>query len=292
MDAAALPRASWTRVEASATVPVMNELTTPDGIRLGFDAVGSGPPVVFTHGWVVGREMWEPVAARVARAGACAISVDRRGCGRSDRPASGFDLDTLADDLAAVLQALDLRDVTLVAHSVGGAEAVRMLARHGAERVGRLVLVASTTPGPPAGQAPDEAAVADALAGLELDRPAWVRAGVPGFFGGPDVVSRELADWAVGLVLRASLQASVGVMEAGMTTDVSADVAALGVPALVLHGDADQSAPLDLTGRPTAARAPGARLEVYEGGAHGLPLTDPDRVAADVISFARAAIAV
>lgn len=259
---------------------------TPGGIRLGFDAVGDGPPILFTHGWVVGREMWEPVAARVARAGARAITVDRRGCGRSDRPATGFDLDTLADDLAAVLETLELRDVTLVAHSVGGAEAVRMLARHGADRVGRLVLVASTTPGPPAAQRPDEAAVAAALAGLEADRPAYVRAGVPGFFGGPEVVSGELADWAVGLTLRASLQASVGVMAAGMTTDVSADVAALPVPALVLHGDADQSAPLDLTGRPTAALAPDARLEVYEGGAHGLPLTAPDRVAADVVAFA------
>lgn len=269
----------------------MNEITTPSGTRLAIDQVGEGPPVVLTHGWVVGGEMWEYVAARLAAAGMRAIAIDRRGCGRSDHPAGGYNFDTLADDLTSVMAALELRDATLVAHSLAGAEAVRTLGRGGAERVGRLVLVASTTPGPPPGAAPDKPALEELVGGLQVDRPAYVRAGVPGFFGGGDDVSPEMAEWAVGLTLRASLTASVALMELGATTDVSADVASCPVPALVLHGDADASAPLELTGRPTAALLPDARLEVYPGAPHRLPLTHAARVAEDVIAFSRAAVA-
>lgn len=266
----------------------MNEIITADGTRIAYDIVGDGPPAVLTHGWIVGKEMWECVAARLATGGMQAISIDRRGCGHSGRPATGFDIDTFADDLAAVFDGLELRDATLVAHSVGGCEAVRMLTRHGAQRVARLTLVSSTTPGPPANKRPDEAAIAAAVAGLDTDRPAYLRAGVPGFFGGPEVVSRDLADWAVSLCMRATLTASIGVMTTDMTTDVSADVAQIPVPTLVLHSTDDLSAPLDLTGRRTAALAPDGRLEFYDKGGHGLPLTCPDRVAADILSFAQA----
>lgn len=269
----------------------MDEITTSTGIRLAFDDIGDGPPVVLTHGWVVGREMWEYAAARIAAAGMRAISVDRRGCGRSGRPSTGFDCDTLADDLAAVLESLDLRGATLVAHSIGGGEAVRMLSRHGADRVAGLVLVATTTPGAPADVQPDEAAIEELVGGLRIDRPAYVRAGVPGFFGGPEAVSPEMADWAVGLTLRASYQASIGLMEAMATTDTSADLSSCPVPALVLHGDSDTSAPLERTGRPTADLLPDGRLEVYEGAPHGLPLTHAERIAADVLGFAREQIA-
>ena len=268
----------------------MNSITTSDGIRLAFDDVGAGPPVVLTHGWVVGGELLELVAARLAAAGLRAISVDRRGCGHSDRPGAGFDLDTLADDLAELLEGLDLRDATLVAHSVGGAEAVRMLARHGAARTARLVLVASTTPGPPPDLAPDAAALDELVGGMLDDRPGYVRAGVPGFFGDVDAISPDLVEWGVGLALRASLTASIGVMTAGATTDVAADVAACPVPALVLHGDGDATAPIDLTARPTAQALPDGRLEVYPGAAHGLPLTHPARVAEDILSFVPAGV--
>lgn len=253
---------------------------------MNVEDVGEGPPVVLTHGWVVGHEMWEYAAARLAAGGMRVVSIDRRGCGRSDHPDRGFDFDTLADDLAAVVDALELRDLTLVAHSMGGPEAVRMITRTAAERVGRLVLVATTTPGPPAGMEPDEAAMEELVGGLREDRPAYVRAGVPGFFGEPDSVSAEMADWAVGLTLRASPLASIGLMEAMATTDTAADLSSCPVPALVLHGDADVSSPLELTGRPTAELLPDASLKVYEGAPHGLPLTHAARIASDVLDFA------
>lgn len=264
----------------------MNTITTRNAVQLAFDDTGApGRCVVLTHGWVLGGEMWELVAARLMQAECRAISVDRRGCGRSDRPSRGFDLDTLADDLASFLEALDLHDVTLVAHSMAGSEAVRMLARHGAGRISRLVLVATTTPGPPPEARPDAAALDQLVGGMRHDRPAYVRAGVPGFFGDEGAISRDLADWGVGLALRASLVASVEIMATGATTDVSSDVANCPVPTLVLHGDADASAPLQLTGRRTAEALPDGRLMVYEGAAHGLPLTHPDRIAADVLAF-------
>ncbi len=269
----------------------MTSITTADGTRLTFDALGEGPPVVLTHGWVLGAASWEPVAARLAAGGLRAIAIDRRGCGRSDRPAGGYDLDTLADDLAAVLDGLDVRDATLVAHSIGGAEAVRMLARHGAGRVGRLVLVATTTPGTPAEHQPSPEAVDAALADLRADRPAYLRAGAPGFFGDPPAASAPMVDWALGLAAGASMAASAGLMQTLLTSDVAGEVARCPVPALVLHGDADASAPLELTGRPTAELLPDARLEVYPGAPHGLPLTHAARVAADVVAFARSAVA-
>lgn len=256
-------------------------VTTRDGVRLAVDDLGHGPPVVLTHGWVVGGEMWEYTALHLAEAGLRAISVTRRGCGRSGRPGSGYDLDTLADDLSDVLDALDLREVTLVAHSVGGAEAVRLLTRSGTGRVARLVLVATTTPGLLA----DNPAGRDSLlAGMRTDRPGYVRAGVPGFFG--DTVPHDLAEWAVALTLRASLPASLGVLAAGAATSTAEDLARCPIPALVLHGDSDNTAPLDLCGRVTAAALPDARLKVYVDAPHGLPLTHPAQLAADIAAFA------
>jgi non-heme chloroperoxidase len=263
----------------------MDDIKAADGTRITYESVGEGAPVVLTHGWVMGAAMWERVAIDLARAGFRAIAIDRRGCGRSDRPPAGFDIDTLADDLNLVFEVLDLRDATLVAHSIGGAEAVRMFSRHGADRVARLVLVATTTPGTPVDQQPDAAALDAAFADLRADRPAYLRAGIPGFFGSPPAASTDTIDWALGLAAEASLPASVGLMEAIATTDLSADVAACPLPALVIHGDADTSAPIDLTGRPTAELLPGARLETYPGAPHGIPLTHAPRLALDLSAF-------
>lgn len=260
-----------------------DSITTTSGVRLAVDDLGDGPPVVLTHGWVVGAEMWEYTALRLADRGLRTISVTRRGCGRSSRPGEGYDLDTLADDLAEVLEVLDLSEVTLVAHSIGGAEAVRMLTRHGSGRVARLVLVATTTPGLFAEEVGGREELETQLNAMRSDRPGYVRAGVPGFFG--DTVPRETADWGVGLTLRASLAASLGVLAAGTGTRTAGDLAACPVPTLVIHGEQDRSAPLELCGRPTAAAMPTARLTVYPGAPHGLPLTHPEQLATDVQRF-------
>lgn len=268
----------------------MTYLNADDGTQLAIEDLGGpGPVVVLTHGWVLGAGSWEQVARRLSTDGYRTISIDRRGCGRSDRPGGGYDIDTLADDLATVLDTLEVEDVTLVAHSVAGAEAVRMLSRTGSDRVGRLVLVAPTTPGAPPEAQPGADAIAAAQAELLIDRPAYIRDGVAGFFGSEDAASPAMVQWAVGLALDSSLTASLEIMRTTLTADVAADVAACPIPTSVIHGEADPTAPIEFTGRPTAELIPDAELHVIPGAAHGLPLTHPDTLAEAIRAFAPAA---
>lgn len=268
---------------------------TPDGARLHYEDWGAGPPVVFTHGWSVGGEMWEYQMTALAERGLRCIAPDRRGCGRSTPGSGAVGYDQLADDLAGLLDVLDVTDVTLVAHSMGAGEAVRMFARHGAGAVARLVLVSPTTPR--VLHAPDNpdgipAAAFDAMAaGLSADKPAYLAASAPGFFGGPDAVSPELAAWGVALARRASLRTSVGLVWTFSGEDSRADLGCVTVPTLVIHGDADVSAPLGLCGRPTALGISKCRLEVYAGGPHGLPLASghKERLTEDLAAFAAGA---
>ncbi len=265
--------------------------TTTDGAHLHVEDWGHGSPVVFTHGWTVGHEMWERQMAALAGTGSRAIGIDRRGCGRSTSGRDGFTLDRLADDLAQLLAALDLRATTLVAHSMGAAEAVRMLARHGSDRIARLVLVAPTTPRPAA--APDHvhgipAAVFDEMiAGLAADKPAYLAAAAPGFFGTGEAVSPEMTAWGVALAARAPLRTAIELVRAFSQADQRDELTAVDVPTLVVHGDADASAPLELCGRPTAAGIADARLVVYPGGPHGLPLCTGHsaRLTDDLVAF-------
>ncbi len=270
-----------------------NTIHTPDGARLHVEDWGDGDPVVFTHGWCVGTEMWEYQMTALAGAGLRCVGVDRRGCGRSTTGRAGYAYDQLADDLAGVLEHLDLRGATLVAHSMAAGEAIRLLARHGAARIDRLVLVAPVTPRLLAG-ADHPAGLPRAgfdamLAGLRTDKPAYLAAAAPGFFGGPGAVSPELMRWGVELVARASLRTCVELVRTQIDADLRADLARVDVPTLVVGGDADASAPVELCARPTAEGIPGSRLVVYAGCPHGVPLatTHKDRLTDDLLAFVR-----
>jgi pimeloyl-ACP methyl ester carboxylesterase len=258
-----------------------------DRTALFYQDRGDGPPIVFIHGWAIGADMWEYQTTPLSRRGLRCIAYDRRGCGRSDHPDRGYDFDTFADDLAALLEHLDLRDVTLVGHSMGGGEVARYLSRHGARRIARAVLVGTITPflrktaDNPDGV--DDAVFAATIAALGEDRPAFLTAGAAGFFGAglPGIsVSPELMAWAVGLFLRASPSATIDMVRAFSTTDFRPDMPAFTVPTLVIHGDADANAPLALTGARTA-RA----IVVYEGAPHGLFVTHKARFNEDLAAF-------
>ncbi len=260
-----------------------------DHAQLFFNDWGTGEPVVFLHGWMLGAEIWEYQTVPLVNAGLRCIAYDRRGCGRSDQPATGYDYDTFADDLATLLDHLDLRAVTLVAHSMGGGEIARYAARHGLDRVARVAFVATTTPfllqtaDNPAGvpkQYFDEM-----IAGLLDDRPRYLTQAAPGFFGGGSV-SDDLVQWGVGLALHASPIATTEMLRAMSESDFRTGLKAIDVPALVIHGQADQGAPIELTGRPTAAAIPGSRLEIYETG-HGLLITEKERLNRDLLAFMR-----
>jgi pimeloyl-ACP methyl ester carboxylesterase len=255
-----------------------------DRTRIFYNDWGTGRPVVFMHGWCLGADIWEYQTAPLSRQGLRCIAYDRRGCARSEQPATGYDYDTFADDLAALIDYLDLNDVTLVAHSMAGGEIARYATRHGLNRVARAVFVATTTPY--ILQHVPKEYFDDMVASLERDRPQYLTQAAPGFFGGASA-SDELVQWGVRLALQASPIATTEMIRAMSETDFRVDLKSVTVPTLVIHGDADAGAPVDITGRPTAELIEGSRLGVYQGAGHGVFITERDRFNNDLLKFVR-----
>ena len=273
-------------------VPQMPFIETHDHTYLFYKDWGGGKPVIFMHGSPVNSDMWQYQMAHLASQGLRCIAYDRRGHGRSSQPGHGYDYDTLADDLAAIIERLDLRGVTLVGHSMSGGEIVRYLTRHGAGRIARTVFVAATTPFPlktednPDGV--DKSRFDQARAVMSKDSPRFFASGAPAFFGVglPKVsVSSEMMQWGVNLCFQTSLKAIIECNRALTETDLRSEMRKITVPTLVIHGDADQSAPIDLTGRKTAQLIPGSQFKVYEGAPHGLFITHMDRLNSDLLAF-------
>jgi non-heme chloroperoxidase len=271
----------------------MPTLTTRDDTTLFYRDWGTGEPIVLCHAWAMSGDMWQYQMNALAERGFRTVAADRRGHGRSDDPGTGFDYDTLADDLAALLDTLDLRDVTFVAHSFAGGEVVRYLTRHGAERVARVAFVAATLPCLlERADNPDgvDGAVFEAVRDQwRAGFGAWIAAGADGYVGrglpGCDV-SDLLVDWQIRDMLRASLRAVIATNEAMVDADFRDELRQLAVRTLVVHGDHDLSAPFDLTGRRTAALVPNGELVLYEHAPHGLYLTHRDRLTRDLAAFA------
>jgi non-heme chloroperoxidase len=279
------------------TVDAAGHVVSRDGVALFHRDWGEpgAAPVVFLASWSLASDSWASQMMAMRAAGLRAVAYDRRGHGRSADPGRGHDFDTLADDLADVLEALDLRGATLVTFSAGAGEAVRFLTRHdgaGRRRVARLALVAPTTPlmarteDNPDGIDP---AVFDAFARDELGRdwPRWLEENARAF-AGPEVSEPTLA-WVKGMALRASRLALAEFHRTLTRADFRAELPRLDLPVLVVQGDADATCPLDLTGRRTATLVPDARLLVYEGAPHGLFVSHVERLNADLLAFARAA---
>lgn len=274
----------------------MPTITTADGTTLHYQDWGSGRPVVLLSTAMMNSRMWEFQAPHLASHGFRCVAHDRRGFGRSDWPWHGYDYDTLADDLAALLDQLDLREVTLVGYAMGGGEAVRYLSRHGSERIARLALVASTTPflmrtaDNPDGM--DPADFEAVVAALRADRPRFLAQLAGPFFDGPGAapgssgLSEELVRWCVQLSLDSSPAACEAVYRTLFTEDFRAELPKVDVETLVLHGEADGGSPFALCAPPTARLITDSRLEVYERAAHGLFLTHADRLNADLRAFA------
>ena len=267
-------------------------IETRDRVSLFYKDWGTGNPVVFVPGWALGADMWEYQMPSLA--GKCfrCVAYDKRGCGRSSQPWGGYDFDIFADDLAMLIEQLDLREVTLVGHSMGCGDITRYLSRHGADRVARAAFVAPTTPfilktaDNPEGL--EKSVFDNIVAELGRDRPRFLAASATAFFGtgGPNSpVSQEMIRWAVGLFFQASPKAMTDMIRAMSETDLRKDMDAFTVPTLIIHGDADQGAPIDLTGRRIAQAIAGSQLKVYQGAAHGLFITEKDRLNADLLAF-------
>jgi non-heme chloroperoxidase len=263
----------------------------PDGTRLAFSDWGEDRPVVFVHAWALPSPMWDYQRGALSERGMRCIAYDRRGHGRSSVPYGGYDCDTLADDLAAVLTALDLHDVTLVGYSFGSGEIVRYLTRHGAGRIGRIALIApAATPFVMKTADNPNGIPAEALEAfrktITLDFPNWLESGKKAFFVAD--TSPSLQDWVKQLMLTTPLHVAVECNRIMTSTDFRAELPRITVPTLVIHGDKDASAPIELTGRPTAALIPHAQFKLYEGAPHGLFVTHKDRLNADLVSFINA----
>jgi non-heme chloroperoxidase len=256
-------------------------IETDDGASLFYVDWGTGKPVLFTHAWALNADIWEYQLTELADQGVRCIAYDRRGHGRSTDPGRGYDYDRLADDLAAVINQLDLHDVTLVGFSMGNGEALRYLQRHGSGRVARLVMVSTVRP------QSDASAFNGLIAGLKQDRPAFFAAGVTAFTGGHPAVSPAMKDWVLAEFMRASPKAAIECIRAISRGDFRADMRAVTVATLIIHGDNDQVNPLEGSARKAAELIPGAKLAVYEGGPHGLVITHRDRLARDLLAFVR-----
>jgi non-heme chloroperoxidase len=264
--------------------------TTDDGTSLFYRDWGRGEPLVFLSSLGVGSALWDYQFSALATAGFRCVGLDRRGHGRSDQPPGGYDFDTLAEDIAALLETLALERVTLISHSMGGCELVRYLTRHGTRRVARAVLISPTTPkllqSADHPQGLPRALFEATWEQWRRDYPQWIEDNLAPFVV-PET-SRPLMRWAASL-LQTPVPIALALSRAMVEADFRAEMRSIELPALIIHGDRDRSAPLELTGQPSAALLPQARLLVYRGAPHGLMLTHQERLHADLQQFAGAA---
>lgn len=265
-----------------------NYVRTLDGVDLFFRDWGTGEPVLFVGGWSLPSDSWQYQMLSLLDQGYRVIAFDRRGHGRSGDPGHGYDFDTLADDIAAVIDALDLRGVTLIGHSMGCNEIVRYIARHGSERIKKVALLGPMTPYlVKAADNPDgiDASYFEFFRSQQLmgDFPQWVDDNMVPFVHAE--TPQGMKDWLKQLAFTASLHALRECNRALEEADLRGDLREIDVPVLIIAGDSDASAPLHLTARPTAALLRHAQLKVYEGAPHGMFITDMDRVNADLLEF-------
>lgn len=272
----------------------MSTITTRDGTEIYYKDWGEGPVVTFSHGWPLSSDAWDGQMLFLAQNGCRVVAHDRRGHGRSSQASAGNDMDTYADDLAAVLDALDLRDITLVGHSTGGGEVVRYLARHGNARVAKAALISAVPPlllktaDNPEGL-PIE--LFDSLrAGLAADRSQFYKDFAVQFYGAnrPDAkVSQGVLDQFWLWSMQSGLKNAYDCIKAFSETDFTEDLQKIDVPVLVLHGEDDQIVPVHDSARKSARLIRDAQEVYYPGAPHGLTATHQDRFNADLLAFLR-----
>ena len=272
----------------------MPTITTRDGARIFYKDWGSGPPVVFSHGWPLSADAWDEQLFFLASRGYRAIAHDRRGHGRSSQTWAGNDMDTYADDLAALVEALDLDHAVHVGHSTGGGEVVRYIGRHGSARVAGAVLVDAVPPfmlkttDNPEG-APLE--LFDQIrAALLHDRSQYYKDLSVQFYGANrpgSKVSQGVLDAFWRLSMQAGLAGAYDCVAAFSATDFRDDLKKIDVPTLVIHGDDDQIVPINLGGARSVKMIKGATFKVYAGGPHGVMVTHRQQLNGDLLTFVR-----
>jgi non-heme chloroperoxidase len=265
----------------------MATITAKDGAQIYYKDWGKGQPIVFSHGWPLSADDWDGQMLFFGQRGYRVIAHDRRGHGRSTQTWDGNDMDTYADDLAVLFEALNLHDAIMVGHSTGGGEVARYLGRHGARRVSKAVLISSVPPlmlktdKNPAGS---PMSVFDELrAALVANRPQFYRDITLPFYG----YNRPGAKISEGIRDHWWLQGMMAFSE----TDFTEDLQKIDIPVLVMHGDDDQIVPIAAAGLRSAKILKNATLKVYPGYPHGMPATNADQINADLLTFFKGAAA-
>ncbi|WP_431108098.1 alpha/beta fold hydrolase [Variovorax paradoxus] len=270
----------------------MSTITTKDGTQIYYKDWGSGQPVVFSHGWPLSADDWDGQMLFFLRQGYRVIAHDRRGHGRSSQGSAGHDMDHYADDLAALTEALDLREAIHVGHSTGGGEVARYISRHGSKRVAKAVLISSVPPLMAKTAANPNGVPMEVLDGIRAavagNRPQFFKDFTLPFYGfnrPGATVSEGIREhwWQQGMM--GSIQAHYDGIKAFSETDFTEDLKKIDVPALVMHGDDDQVVPIAISSELTAKIIKNVTLKVYPGLPHGMCATHADLINADLLAF-------
>lgn len=268
-----------------------------EAVKIHYQDLGEGQPVVLIHGWPLSHEMWEYQINDLVNAGYRVIAYDRRGFGKSSKPWDGYDYDTLTSDLKNIIDQLDLHDVILVGFSMGGGEAVRYITTYGDEKISRLVLLGSVTPfmlktdDNPKGV--DQSVFDEMMSGIKEDRIGFLDTFGKQFFGVSMVnrpLSAPLLEYYRMLGSLASPRATQECARSFAGTDFRPDMKAINVPTLIIHGDADKTVPIELTGEMAAQMINDNHFIRYEGAPHGFFYTEKEKLNRDLISFIRESV--
>lgn len=267
-------------------------ITTNDKTRIYLKDWGKGDLVVLIHGWPLSADSWDDIALALAETGHRVIAYDRRGYGRSSQPWDGYDYDTLADDLAAVLDYAKQDKATIIGFSMGGGEVARYMSRYKGKGITKAVLISSVLPfrlktiDNPNGTPQEK--FDETLTKIREDRPHFFTEFFRKFFGvteNPKAVSEEVLDWAKDIALQAGIRGTLECVRSFSSTDFREDLKAFNVPTLFIHGTKDLTVPIESSSRVAAAAIPGAKLLEYEGSPHGLFATDKERLINDLVNF-------